>query len=236
MTKDSIEIIESIKRGVWFKDLPDEAVARLAERAVVKSYEPHQFLMMLGETPDHVFCIIKGSVRVSLSSSNGQQFTLALLYEDYWFGESAIAGNESRLLEVWAETQTDILLVPGSVIKAVAKDYPVIYENLFHEHISRTQLVYEVLGGMLFYPLKARLAGRLLFLLENHGEPHEDGVVLNMNLNQMDFARMSMGSRQRVNKTFREWVHEGVMEKRRDQYIIKDIDALKRALELEDKD
>ena len=102
--------------------------------------------------------------------------------------------------------------------------------------MKRTQLVYEVLGGMLFYPLKARLAGRLLFLLEHHGEPHEDGVALNMKLNQMDFARMSMGSRQRVNKAFREWVHDGVMEKRRDQYIIKDIDALKQAMVLEDKD
>lgn len=233
--KDNMEIIDAIKRGVWFKNLPDKAIARLAERAMIKRYEPQQFIVMLGEVPHHVCCIIQGSVRVSLSSSNGQQFMLALLYKDYWFGESSIADNESRLLEVWAETEVDILQVPGALVKSVAKDYPVIYENLFHEHVNRTQLVYELLGGVLFYPLKARLASRLLFLLKHHGEPHEEGVALNLKLNQMDFARMSMGSRQRVNKAFREWVRDGVIEKRRDQYIVKNIDALTRATQLEKK-
>ncbi len=233
MSKDHGAIVNIIKRGVWFQGLPPEAIDKLAARATTRSFDPHQFLYMLGEVPDHIFCIVEGSVRISLSSSNGQQFMLALLYQDYWFGESAIAGNESRVLEVWAETDAEILLIPGTTVKAVASDFPVIYKNLFLEHVNRTRLVYEVLAGMLFYPLKARLAGRLLFLLKHHGVPHKDGIALNLKVNQMDFAHMSMGSRQRVNKAFREWVRAGVIDKQRNNYIVKDVEALKQATELE---
>jgi len=63
---------------------------------------------------------------------------------------------------------------------------------------------------MLFYFLKARLAGRILWLAENNGVPHPDGVPLNTKLSQMDLARMTMGSRLPVNKTLREWTVEGI--------------------------
>ena len=86
MAKNCSEIIETVSTGVWFKNVPVEGVERLAARATLKSYEPHQFLYMLGEVPDHVFCVVEGSICISLSSSNGQQFMLALLYPGYWFG------------------------------------------------------------------------------------------------------------------------------------------------------
>ena len=48
-----------------------------------------------------------------------------------------------------------------------------------------------------------------------------------MKLSQQDFAKMGMGSRQRVNKIFREWQVKGIYEKVTGKYLIKDIEALK---------
>jgi len=232
-SSDRNPLSKYIGESPWFDSLPIDAIESLASQAAIKKYTPEQFLYTVGQVPDLVFCVVSGSVRVSVVSSDGQQFMLALLYPGYWFGESAIVGGESRVLEIWAEAEADILVLPGASVRSVAKEYPVVYESLFKELMSRTQLVYELLAGMLFYPLKSRLAGRLLFLLKEHGQPHEDGVSLDIKMSQMDFARMSMGSRQRVNKTFREWVRDGVIEKRRGRYIIKDIAALENVLTLD---
>jgi len=56
-----------------------------------------------------------------------------------------------------------------------------------------------------------------------------------MNMSQLDFARMSMGSRQRVNKIFRDWVKDGVLLKQGDKYIATNIELLKREIEAEEK-
>ena len=56
-----------------------------------------------------------------------------------------------------------------------------------------------------------------------------DGLTLDVRLSETDFARMSMGSRQRVNKSFREWMYDGVIGKCRDHHIIKGVAYLKNA-------
>ena len=48
-----------------------------------------------------------------------------------------------------------------------------------------------------------------------------DGLTLDVRLSEIDFARMSMGSRQRVNTSFREWMYDSVIGKCRDRHIIK---------------
>lgn len=99
--------------------------------------------------------------------------------------------------------------------------------------LNTLKKVLELLAGMLFYRIKSRLAGRLLFLLKQHGQPHEDGISLDIKTSQVDFAQMSMGSRRQVNKTFREWVAQGVIAKQGDRYIIKNISALEVVLVLD---
>ena len=188
---------------------------------------------MAGQVPQHLFCVMNGSVRVSISSSDGQQFLLALLYSGYWFGEAAVTQSKSQVMEIWAETDAEVLLLPVAAVRTVARDYPVVYQRLFEELMRRSQLMYQLLAGMLFYSLKARIAGRILFLLRDHGVSEPDGLTLDVKLSQVDFARMSMGSRQRVNKAFREWMHDGVIERRGDRYIIKDVAALEKSLKIE---
>lgn len=85
---------------------------------------------------------------------------------------------------------------------------------------------------MLFYPLRARLAGRLLELVAEQGDEAEGAVCLNINLSQNDFARLSFGSRQRINKIFGEWSEQGIVVTQSEHYFIKDIDALVRETDL----
>ena len=58
------------------------------------------------------------------------------------------------------------------------------------------------MAGIAFYPLRARLAGRLLVLRLDYGVPCDEGDLLDVHLSQSDFARLCLGSRQRINKFF----------------------------------
>ena len=56
----------------------------------------------------------------------------------------------------------------------------------------------------------------------------EDGVLIDIRVSQNDFARLSMGSRQRVNRIFREWEKSGLVEHRDDLLWVRDMDTLEK--------
>jgi len=92
--------------------------------------------------------------------------------------------------------------------------------------------MHQLVGGILFYPLKARVAGRLLYLLEGHGQQTEEGFLLDIKVSQNDFARLALGSRQRVNKIFRDWSMRGLVETRNDFLLVPDPERLTEEISL----
>lgn len=161
---------------------------------------------------------------------------MANLQDGAWLGEAAIVGTSSRTLEAKVDEAADILVLPAAAVTMLAKEIPDIYRCFFEDTMARSKLLYELMAGMLFLPLKSRLAGRLLWLAENYGATTSEGVEVKMRLNQTDFANMTMGSRQRVNKIFREWVADRILERRGDYYVVRDMDALMNAFIVEEND
>jgi len=188
---------------------------------------------MPGDEQVNLYYTILGCVQVSIVGNAGHQFILTSMKDGQWFGESAILG-ETKVLEVQTIVPSTLLVVPLAAVKQVTVNEPGFYKNILEDHMKRVQLLYELIAGMLFLPLRARLAGRFLYLLEMFGKVTEEGVVLDMKLSQQDFARMSMGSRQRINKIFREWQAKDIYYKRNGRYIVKNIGALKEELEADE--
>ena len=89
--------------------------------------------------------------------------------------------------------------------------------------------------GILFYPLSARLAGRLLEQAQLHGVQTEQGIRLDISLSQSDFANLVMGSRPRVNKIFGQWRDKNIVVMEQGKYLIKNLAALEDELELIDE-
>ena len=211
----------------WFSDLPASAIERLIKAAHVKQLKNKEYLFSAGDTTAEIYCLYSGRVRISIGDSEGQVFAITDLEADFWFGEVVLVHSKQRLLEAQAKEDSSILVFPRSVVIDIANQHPLVYRALFHETVKRTRGIYELMSAMLFYPLKSRLAGRLLELAKDHGEKVEGGIYLNVNLNQNDFARLCFGSRQSVNKILREWYNQDIVIMQDKRYFIKDIQALR---------
>ena len=118
----------------------------------------------------------------------------------------------------------------------VGEEHPQMYKDMFIQHIHRSRSVYLLMSGMAFYPLKSRLAGRLLELAEQHGQPGDGGIYLNLNMSQNDLAQLTLGSRQRVNKILGEWREKGIVVVEDNNYLIKDLAALEAETRLQQED
>ena len=135
-------------------------------------------------------------------------------------------GDAARVLDAKTLTQSDILVIPRHVMLEVADDWPLMYRNLFRHNAMFIRFMLELVGGMFFYPLHARVAGRLLHLVEEHGQAVDGGLLIDIKISQADFARLALGSRQRVNRIFREWTRRGLVATRDDHLLVRDIAAL----------
>lgn len=220
-----------IAESRWFAELPEEAINKLVKSARARRYAAGEFVFLIGDSPDELSCVVSGKMRISLISFEGQKFLLTDLESGQWFGEAALAGEATRVHEARAEEDSLILQISSKAVLTIADEFPLLYKNLLFSHFYRTQAVYELLAGMVFYPLKSRLAGRLLNLAERHGRETGDGIKLEVKMSQLEFAQMTMGSRQRVNKVLREWVQRGILHKQKDYYVIADMDRLQAEVE-----
>jgi CRP-like cAMP-binding protein len=224
------EIGKYITQSPWFQGLPFEAIQELIESAKTVPHEENTYLYRLGDQGHNIYCVLSGAVRIKISSVLGQEFAITDFNVGGWLGEMAITEKPTKMFEAQVLTYSVLLEIPARKIRALAERYPVIYKNLFYEQSERTIGMSELLGGMLFYPLRARLAGRLLWIMRENGIEQDDGTLLDKKISQQELASLTMGSRQRVNKIFREWQEQDIVLMEGQKYFIKDKEALYREI------
>ena len=230
------DVAGAISRSPWFQGLPDSVHTTLTESAHVRTYRKNSYLYTIGEASNDVYCIASGRVRLLLSSAIGQEYAIRDLEPEAWLGEQFLASDLPTAIDARIIEPTSVITIPRGVVLAIGEQHPQMYKNIFVHHMTRSRGIYLLLVGMAFYPLRSRLAGRFLALVEEHGQKGDDGVTIDMQLSQSDFAQLSLGSRQRINKILSEWREDGIIELQSNQYLIRDIEALRGEMELKDPD
>ena len=226
------QFYDVVNRSPWFQGMPQEALLQLADAACQRSLAVGEYIYRQGFPTTEVYCVLSGRVRVSLHSPNGHEFALIEREPETWFGEPGLVGDQGRVLEALVIDPTELLVIPREVVLEVGEQHPVLYKNLFYYNQDILRGTYELVAGVLFYPLKARVAGRLLNLLIDHGQQVDEGLLLDIKLSQNDFARLALGSRQRVNKVFMDWKARGLVETRDDYLLVRDRELLEREISL----
>lgn len=231
-----IEIEKTIQHSFWFKDVPEEGQNILIKAAKIKPFAAHSFVFKNGDCDNNIYCVLSGRLRLGFTSSIGQEFAFTDYTVDSWLGETTLSDENHRLLDMQVLEPSTLLVLPRSTVLKVGDAYPIMYRNMFINHVNKTRGLFTLLASILFYPLRARLAGRLLEQAQLYGVQTPAGISLDISLSQNDFAQLVMGSRQRINKIFGEWRDHHIIEINQGKYLIKDIEALTQELELIDKD
>jgi CRP-like cAMP-binding protein len=216
-----------IKNCGWLQGVPEAALAPLVKAARLKHYDCDQYLYRLGQKSDFVYGVVSGFVRIKINHVDGQVFSITEFSADEWLGELALTNQPSEMFEAQVLEDSHVIEIPKRVIETLAEQYPIIYKNLFHFQAERTTKMSALLGGMLFYPLAARLAGRILWFARHFGTADETGVWINKKMSQQELAELTMGSRQRINKILKQWERDGILQMHGQRYLIKDTGALK---------
>jgi CRP-like cAMP-binding protein len=223
---------EIVQDSPWFQGLPDIALDELSASATERELPVSSYIYEQGLPTREICCLLSGRVRVSISSPNDQEFALVDHEAGTWLGLPSLLGDQERVIDARVIEVCRILVISREVVLAVGDRYPIMYRNLFRHNQQTIRDLHVLMAGILFYPLQSRVAGRLLDFARDHGKQVDNGVLLDIKVSQNEFARLSLGSRQRVNKIFRDWTERGVVVSHDDHLLIPSIEDLQREISL----
>ncbi len=219
---DLDEISNAIQESIWFKDMPDDVVRLLTDHAQVKRYDKGEEIYNEGQIRQHLFGMLNGCLNFSLIGDGQQVFSIMDFHNTFWFGESALLESQSTVARITATGISDVISIPAFEVKHIADQYPLIYRNMYFDKMRQLQLSYDMFTSVLTFPLTARLSLRLLSLLDERGFATSKGQCLSPAPTVDEWAKISMGSKQRVKIILEEWINFGCIIKEHDTYFIPD--------------
>jgi CRP/FNR family cyclic AMP-dependent transcriptional regulator len=146
---------------------------------------------------DAVFYILKGRIKIVVSSSDGREAVIAFLGPGEFFGEGCLIGQPLRLATAKAVVDSEVMRVAKTEMLRVLHAEPTFAE-LFTAHLlTRNSRVEEDLVDQLFNSSEKRLA-RTLLILANFGKAGGPQPI-STKISQETLAEIIGSTRSRVN-------------------------------------
>ena len=141
--------------------------------------------------------VARGTVRLSVLSHAGKEAVIAVLDDDYFFGEGCLAGQPYRMATASAMAACTIVVVEKPEMVRHLHAQPAFADRFLTHMLTRNIRIEEDLIDQLFNSSEKRLA-RTLLLLARFGEPEVSHRTL-PRVSQETLAEMVGTTRSRVN-------------------------------------
>lgn len=183
------QIISEDMSEMWGALQPDEKRI-VTENFVIQNYKKNQIIYSEHETPEMLYCLLKGKVKM-FKSGIGDRIQILRLYRPVqYFGYRAFFAKEPYVSTASAFEQSVIGSIPMRIVEDLIRKNNDLAMFFIHE-LSRN------LGGsdtklvnLTQKHIRGRLAESLLMLLDSYGL-EDDGVTLKIYMSREDLANLS---------------------------------------------
>jgi CRP-like cAMP-binding protein len=177
-------------------DDPRKLLAQTGAIGIIADYQNSQNIFVQGQVANSVFFILKGRVKLTVTSEQGKEAVVGVLDEGQFFGEGCLHGQSMRTATSKALGDCRITSITRAAMLSAIHDQPE-FCKLFMDHLlTRNSRIEEDVIDQLFNSSEKRLA-RLLLLLANYGK-EGDPPIVPVKLSQETLAYMIGTTRSRV--------------------------------------
>ncbi len=183
-------LAEDLGRITLFRDLPPEALARLAETARRIAPADGAPLFAQGDAPDAVYAVLegRGRVRVGAPDSAAKRLMVEVFRAGDIFGEIGVLDGAARSADALVQGDVKLARIPAATFLEVAESEPALGLALARMLSGRLRRTFGLLQDATFAPLEVRLARQVLYLLKTDSVKTDRGVRLAARFRQGDLA------------------------------------------------
>lgn len=219
---------DALRAVAFFKPLSPEDRARLADVALVRSYEKGDSLFAEGDPSDFIYTILSGRAKVIKSIPSGKEVILEIFGPGDPIG--AVVAYEGRPFPATAvaiET-TSCLLVRRAPFLELLERHPTLVRGfilgLTQRIVELTKRIPEVAGGR----VETRFAHLFLKLADKMGRQGPQGTLIPMALSRQDLADLTGTTIETCIRLMSRWGKERTVLTEKDGFVLVDRSALEK--------
>jgi CRP-like cAMP-binding protein len=217
-----------LERVSLFSRLEPAQLDALASATTTRRLAPREELFHKGDAAAQVYVIASGRLKVTSTSSDGDEVVLNLLDSGEVVGELPLLVGGERTASVCALEPTELVVLERREFLRFLREHPDASVALLAVLAERVVRLSEYLEDTIFLGVAARIAKKLLLLAEQFGEESDGGVVVALKLSQGELANYVGTTRETVNKQIRAWTDDGIVRMDAGSITIRDRAALER--------
>ena len=171
-------------------------LAGISRGKTILEYGANRNIFMQGQPADSLFFLLRGRVKLSVTSQEGKEAIVATLEAGEFFGEGCLAGQPLRMATAISVGDCTLARVEKPMVVRMLHE-EIGFAELFVMHLLSRNIRYEAdLVDQLFNPSEKRLA-RILLLLSHFGKDSKTETVV-PGINQENLAQMVGTTRSRI--------------------------------------
>jgi CRP/FNR family transcriptional regulator, cyclic AMP receptor protein len=211
-----------------FSDLEPEAFDQLCRYAKHTSVKRGATIFAKGDPGNSLFAIMSGTVKISLSSSQGRNAILNLIGAGELVGEVAVLGGKGRTADATASTDCEILVIDRRDFVPFVRSQPVLAMKFIELLCDRLRHTSEQVEQLILLNLPGRLASALLGLTEKRSLDLDSRTIA---VTQQEISEMVGMTRESINKQLRTWAACGWVQLKRGGIVVLDANSLRHLAE-----
>ncbi len=205
--------LKALAGSRWFAGCEAELQEALCALGHGLSLVDGELLFHRGQMSAGLCCVLGGALRVGRLKPDGTQSLLACIESGQWFGEISLLDGLPRTHDVCSDGCSRLWLVPEAALVAWLEAHPRHWRSIARLACAKLRQSFEVLEDIASLPLEARLAKRLLQVVQGEGgqdlTPPGTLQPRRLRLPQEQLALMMGVSRQTVNKALKSLEAQG---------------------------
>ena len=210
-----------------FEDLEAADLSRIAALCTTRAYEKHAQVMSEQDQTTDVFFILSGEVRISSYTDAGREVIYTAMSAGDMFGDFAAVDQLPRSANVVAQSDCRLARMPAARFFDVLKRYPDISAKLIGILVAKIRTMSERVFEVSALAVRERVRRELL-RLATEGTVFRNGIVIRPAPTHYEIASRIGSHREAVTREFNRLESENIIEVRRRQIRIVDIERLKR--------
>lgn len=219
--------MQAVPETPWLEALAGADAAEFRALGSERRYDRGVVLFHHGDEPGGVAAIHAGRVKLVVPGPHGKEVILALAGPGDVLGDVSALDGRPRSATAQAMDPVRVTLVSRAAFMRFATERPTVALALMRSLARRLRTADGQLMEFASYDVTGRVARRLVELCEQHGEPHERGVLTGVALSQDELAAWTASSREAVAKSLQILRRLGWIETHRRQIVVRDLDSLR---------
>ena len=204
-----MDIAKQIKDIALFAGVSAEKLRTLATQATYKIYKQGE--MVIGETDPirSFYVVVSGQLKLYRSSAEGKEQTLQLLGPGDPFGLCTAFATESFPASAMAIVESAVLLIPGTVMEATARQEPALLLNIIQILSQRLKDSMTLIESLALKEIPGRLASFLRHALPKGAADRNSAVELT--ISQRELAKILGATPEALSRALRKMANDGIL-------------------------